>query len=88
MAALYADKYDLLITAGSDNHWGNNVFTRLREKGFRPEIAGVCSDTAITGVQDYISMVKEGSLGLFLIDEEGRMSYADGKTGTVPALNE
>ena len=73
MASLYAGKYGLLITAGSDNHWGNDVFARLRERGFRPEIAGMCSDIEITSADEYISMVKEGSLRIFLMDEYGNV---------------
>ena len=65
MAEIYADKYDLLKTAGSDNHWGGNIFSRLREKGFRPELAGMCSDTELDSVHDYISSVRSGNMKIF-----------------------
>lgn len=73
MAAIYARQYDFLITAGSDNHWGSNAFNRLREKEFRPELAGMCSDKEINSVQDFISGVRSGSMSLFLIDDTGNM---------------
>ena len=73
MASVYSEKYGLLRTAGSDNHWGSNAFARLREKGFKPEIAGMCSDTAINSVQDYICLVKKGAMRLCLVDENGNM---------------
>ena len=66
MADVYADRYGLLKTAGSDNHWGANVFARLREKGFRPEIAGMSSDTEINSVGDFIEGVRAGTLNIFL----------------------
>ena len=73
MAAIYATQYGFLRTAGSDNHWGSNAFNRLREKDFRPEIAGMCSDTEINSVHDFISGVRDGSMSLFLMDESGNM---------------
>jgi histidinol phosphatase-like PHP family hydrolase len=69
MAEIYAEKYGLLKTAGSDNHWGGNIFSRLREKGFRPEIAGMCSDTELESVRDYIAGVRNGTMRIFLMDE-------------------
>ena len=66
MADVYADRYGLLKTAGSDNHWGANVFARLREKGFRPEIAGMSSDIEISSVGDFIDGVRAGTLNIFL----------------------
>lgn len=77
MGAVYADRYGLLKTAGSDNHWGGNVFSKLRERGFRPEIAGMCSDSEIFSVQDYIDMVRCGSMQPFLIDENGRTEICE-----------
>ena len=70
MAEIYAEKYGLLKTAGSDNHWGGNIFSRLREKGFRPEIAGMCSDTELESVRDYIAGVRNGTMRIFLMDEQ------------------
>ncbi len=73
-AGIYADHYGLLKTAGSDNHWGTNAFARLREKGFRPELAGMCSDTELNSVQDFVDSVKNGTMKLFLIDENGNIT--------------
>ena len=69
MAGIYADKYDLLKTAGSDNHWGKDVFSRLKEKGFLPEIAGMCCDEELESVCDYIKYVQNGAMKIFLINE-------------------
>ena len=74
MADMYAVQYGFLKTAGSDNHWGSNAFERLKEKGFRPEIAGMCSDTEINSVEDYISSVRSGSMKIFLMDENGEIT--------------
>ena len=71
MADIYADKYGFLKTAGSDNHWGSNIFEKLKEKGYRTEIAGMCSDTEINSVEDYVSAVRNGSLQVCLINENG-----------------
>lgn len=72
MPHLYAKQYALLEAAGSDNHWGHGVFEKLREKGYRPEIAGMETDVEITCVQDYIRQVKQGTMRIFLVDENGR----------------
>ena len=77
MADLYAIKYGFLKTAGSDNHWGSNVFERLKEKGYRPELAGMCSETEINSVEDYIRSVRNGSLQVCLIDENGGVSICE-----------
>ena len=74
MADLYAAKYGFLKTAGSDNHWGSNIFEKLKEKGYRTEIAGMCSDTEINSVEDYISAVRNGSLQVCLINEKGEVA--------------
>ncbi len=71
MTTLYAKQYDLLETAGSDNHWGSDVFHKLREKGYRPEIAGMETDTEITSVQDYIKQVKQRTMRIFLMNGSG-----------------
>ena len=65
MAAIYAKKYGLMITAGSDNHYGSKVFERLKEKGYRLEIAGMYSDTPINSTEDYISGIRSGELRMF-----------------------
>lgn len=75
MAELYAVKYGFLKTAGSDNHWGSNAFDRLKEKGFRPELAGMCSETEINSVEDYISSVRNGTMRVILVDENGGIKY-------------
>ena len=77
MAEIYAEQYGFLRTAGSDNHWGGNAFTRLREKGFRPELAGMCSDTEINSVGDFIAGVKSGSFRSFLIDENKKITIRE-----------
>ena len=71
MADLYADKYGLLKTAGSDNHWGSSIFARLSEKGYDTDIAGMCADTEINSVRDFIDMVRGGMMKLFRMDEYG-----------------
>lgn len=73
IAEIYADRYGLLKTAGSDNHWGSNVFNRLREKDFRPVLAGMCSETELNSVEDFISAVRSGKMGICLIDENGNI---------------
>ena len=73
MAEVYAEQYGFLKTAGSDNHWGSSAFTRLKEKGFRPELAGMCSDTEINSVHDFISLVRSGSMSPFLQSENGEI---------------
>ena len=67
----YARHYGLLETCGSDNHWGSGVFAKFRERGYRPEIAGMCSGTEINSVQDFIGQVRDGSMRMFLMDEGG-----------------
>lgn len=69
MAEIYADKYELLKTAGSDNHWGKDIFSRLRENGFRPVIAGMCCETELECVEDYIASVQNGTMQIFLMNE-------------------
>lgn len=71
LAVLYAEHYNLLTTCGSDNHWAGDVFIKLREKGFRPEIAGMCSDNEICSVYDFIHEIKTGTMKMFLMDEKG-----------------
>jgi len=71
MAELYADQYGLLRTAGSDNHWGSGVFEKLREKGYRSEISGICCETEIISVKDYINGIRNGTAKIFLMDERG-----------------
>ena len=73
MALPYAEQYRLLQTCGSDNHWGSKVFEKLCEKGYRPEIAGMCTETEICSVQEYVNQVRNGSMSMFLMDENGNV---------------
>ena len=66
MASMYAREYGLLMTAGSDNHWGSRFFEKMKEKDLRPEIAGMSSETELLCVQDYISGVKDGKMKISL----------------------
>ena len=66
MAALYAKHYHLLEFYGSDNHWAGNVFEKLRSKGLKPEIAGMCCDTPVTTVEQFIQKVLSGEMKPFL----------------------
>ena len=69
MAALYARQYRLLVTYGSDNHWGSRAFATLREKGFKPELAGMASERPIRCVSDFIEMVKNAQMTPFFVRE-------------------
>ena len=75
MADLYADRYGLLKTAGSDNHWGSSVFEKLQEKGYEAEIAGMCSEEPILSVEDYIRLVKERKMQCFVQREDGSCRF-------------
>ena len=65
IAALYAAHYGLLETFGSDNHWGAEVFARLRAKGLEPVLTGMCSDVPLESVSDFIRLVREGRMKSF-----------------------
>lgn len=65
IAALYAAHYGLLETFGSDNHWGADIFARLRAKGLEPVLTGMCSDEPLERVSDFIRLVKEGRMKPF-----------------------
>ena len=71
IAPVYAKQYHLLMTCGSDNHWAGEVFQKLKEKGYKPEIAGMCSETEIVSVEDYIEQVRAGTMEMFLMNEMG-----------------
>lgn len=58
MAKIYAEKYELLEFAGSDNHVG-------REKKF---LAGVCSDKPIMSERQFVEAVKNGEMKVFDIE--------------------
>lgn len=55
MAGWYADSYELLKTAGSDNHVGPKI----------KQLAGMMSKQPINNENDFISMVKNGEMTLF-----------------------
>ena len=79
MADLYAEKYGFLKTTGSDNHWGSNAFAKLREKGYIPELAAMCSEYELQSVEDFISGVRNGTLKTCLVNENGnvRMMFSE-----------
>ena len=69
MAAVYAKQYSLLETYGSDNHWGSQVFAKLREKGYRPVIAGMSSKMELCSAEDFIRQVKNRQMKPFFQGE-------------------
>ena len=77
--AFVAEKYGFLKTAGSDNHWGSNAFAKLREKGYIPELAAMCSEYELQSVEDFISGVRNGTLKTCLVNENGnvRMMFSE-----------
>lgn len=56
LAETVAASYDLLRTAGSDNH----------SAGDARRLAGLCSDTPLSGVEDFISALRAGTLSAFV----------------------
>lgn len=60
MAELYADSYNLLRVAGSDNHTG-------REQSI---LAGVMTETPLESEQDYIKAVRENKIQLFKVPND------------------
>lgn len=67
MAAVYAKRYGLFETCGSDNHWGSKVFEILRSKGLKPEIAGMSSDIPLEKTSDYRKQLLSGKMKPFQI---------------------
>ena len=57
MADAYANAYQLLKIAGSDNHAGNNV----------KHLAGIETSSPLLNEQDFISRVKSGDITLFTL---------------------
>lgn len=57
MADAYANAYQLLKIAGSDNHAGNNV----------KRLAGIETSSPLLNEQDFISRVKSGDITLFTL---------------------
>lgn len=58
MADLYAEHYDLLKFAGSDNHCA----------GGRNFLAGMCSKTPILSEQDFVERVKTDQMEIFTLE--------------------
>ena len=67
MAAVYAKRYGLFETCGSDNHWGSKVFENLQRKGLKPEIAGMSSDIPLEKTSDYRKQLLSGNMKHFQI---------------------
>lgn len=61
MAKIYAENYGLIEFAGSDNHHGSQ----------RKNLAGMCSEEPITDEQDFIERVKNGTMSVFSLNQEG-----------------
>lgn len=60
MAKQYAENYDLLTFAGSDNHSAHH----------QKKLAGMCSATPISDEQDFINRVKNGQMEIFTIERD------------------
>lgn len=60
MAEIYADSYNLLKVAGSDNHTG-------REQSI---LAGVMTEAPLESEQDYIKAVRENKIQLFKVPND------------------
>ena len=58
MAKEYADNYNLLYFAGSDNHNGSG----------QPLLAGVSFDTCLKDEFDFITRIKNNKMGIFVLD--------------------
>ena len=71
MAAIYAKRYNLYETGGSDNHWGSKVFEALKNKGLKAKIAGMSSDTPLESADDYKKLLLGGKIKPFIIGGDG-----------------
>ncbi len=60
MAGLYAKGYDLIEFAGSDNH------NAAKQK----KLAGLCCETPISSLEDFIRRVKNGEMEIFTLENE------------------
>ena len=60
MAAVYAENYELIAFAGSDNH---------RASG-QKKLAGICCESPICDVEDFIRKVKNGEAEIFTLENE------------------
>jgi predicted metal-dependent phosphoesterase TrpH len=67
MAVVYAKRYSLYETCGSDNHWGSKVFESLQRKGLAPVIAGMQSEIPLECAEDYKTMLLSGKMKFFSI---------------------
>ena len=47
------------------------LFEKLAEKGYKPEIAGMCSEEPLESVRDYIRLVKEEKMRPFVQTSDG-----------------
>ena len=61
MATIYAENYNLIKFAGSDNHGASN----------HKNLAGVCFEEPISCVEDFISKVKNEKAKIFTLTNEG-----------------
>lgn len=60
MAEIYAENYNLLKFAGSDNHTGKA----------QHKLAGMCSDVPIIDEQDFVLRVKNGDMKIFTLEND------------------
>ncbi len=60
LAGLYAKGYDLIEFAGSDNH------SAAKQK----KLAGLCCETPISSLEDFIRRVKNGEMEIFTLENE------------------
>lgn len=60
MAGIYAENYELLTFAGSDNHCA----------GRQKKLAGICCETPLTDVWDFVRRVKNGETKIFTMENE------------------
>ena len=70
MAAIYAERYGLYVTAGSDNHWAGGIFKILRERGLPPVIAGMESEIPLENEKDYMPLLFAGKIKPFTLKED------------------
>lgn len=66
MAEIYAEKYGLCRTAGSDNHVA----------GEKRHFAGMESETPLRDVADFIERVKAGTMHIFTLDRTAEVEAA------------
>ena len=60
MAELYANHYGMIHFAGSDNHCGRRM----------DKLAGMCSETPVSDVNDFVERVKNGKMNIFSIKKD------------------